>query len=151
MSWYDPKDASSAIEAGWYNAVIEAVEAKHSDKVGAMQKVAFRVYGSREVVVYEYFHAKSLWKYKALAKAFGKAVEFNAGQFDAADFINANIDVELIVKDSPEYGEQNNIAAFAPDGERSEGPKAKPQGSQGFVPSSPISKGTDIDLSDVQF
>lgn len=135
MSWYNPKDASSAIPEGWYNATIEDIEMKKTKKGADMQVVTFRVYGPREIVVKEFFHAASLWKYKGLAKALGKLPEFNARQFDAADFRNKCIDIELTVEDSTEYGEQNRIKGFAADGEHSGGssaPRPAPAAGGGF-------------------
>ena len=144
MSWYNPKDASSAIPEGWYNAIIEDISAGTTKKGQPMQIVAFRVYGPREMVLKEYFHAASLWKYKNLAKAFGKLAEFNAGQFDAANFRNKSLDVELAVEDSPEYGEQNRVKGFAPDGDQAGMPPAP-------RPAAKAAVDDDHDLSDVPF
>lgn len=52
---YNPKDASWAIPAGWYNAVIESAEDKQTRKGDDMQVVTFLVYGTREITVKEYF------------------------------------------------------------------------------------------------
>lgn len=144
---YNPKDASSAIPPGWYNATIESTEDRQTKKGDDMQVVTFRVYGTREITVKEFFHPASLWKYKALAKALGQLPEFNQASFDAADFLRKSIDIELLVEDSPEYGEQNRIKAFAPDGEKA-GVSPRPPSSQGgFVPPADAT----IDHDDIPF
>jgi hypothetical protein len=146
MSWYDPKDASDTIPEGWYSAVIESVKNAVSKNSGRDQQVVqYRVYGPREMVLSDYYQAATLWKYKQLAKALGQEAEFVAGTFDAKDFLRKSIDVELVIEDSAQYGEQNRIKGFAPDGEQA---GAKPS----FSASRPSStKGETIDHDDIPF
>jgi len=120
---YDPKDANLVLPEGTYDASIARVDEEDdkgpltSKKTGeAMQKVTFDVYAGEKVVkISQYFTAKSmLWLYKRLASALGQEEPFKAGQFDALNHVGDNLQLELIVKDSPQYGEQNQIAAFLP-------------------------------------
>ena len=125
---YDPRDATSAIPEGWYPAIIETVVEGQTKTKQDMQTVTFRVYGPREVTVKEFFHPASLWKYKGLARALGKLAEFNQAAFDARNFINQSLDIELSIEDSAQYGEQNRVNRFDADGSQAGGrPVAKPK------------------------
>ncbi len=118
---YDPKDASSAIPAGKYQASIKSATELDSDgrplrsKGGeAMQLVVFEVYsGEHARPLYQRFTEKSmLFLYRKLAHALGASDDFSAGKFDAADHIGVNLTLTLEVQDDPTYGESNRIVEF---------------------------------------
>lgn len=59
---------------------------------------------------------------------------FNLGTFNAADFLRKSVDLELKIEESDQYGEQNRIAGFAPDGDKagmSPAPRYQPQADTG--------------------
>ncbi len=62
----------------------------------------------------EYFSAgpNALWRYKKLAEAIGPeaAQRFKEGTFAVADYIGANVMLDIIVEDDEKYGEQNRVA-----------------------------------------
>lgn len=131
MPTYNPSDASNAWPEGNYEAAIEAVENKTSQKGNEMQVVSFRVYskGGKDKAHREYFTfgPGALWKYQSLAKAIGQGEAFKAGNFDVADHIGKTLTIGFEVEESSEYGDQNRAGSYAVLELASENVKAKPQ------------------------
>lgn len=128
---YDPNDASSTWDAGRYAANLEDVEDAVSKSSGEdMQVLTFRCWHTdgREQLVKEYIVKKTLWKLKAFAKALGKLDDFNAAKFQAGDYLQAPINVELRVDAAKDgFEEKNSIAKMLPSGIDASSPsKAKP-------------------------
>lgn len=114
MSWYNPNDATTVAPEGWYRATIKSTEMKHTKNGDPMQVVQFRVdTPRRQMVISDYFHPANVWKYKKLAASLGQEEQFMAGEFNAADYINKPVELELVVEDNDQYGEQNKITKFA--------------------------------------
>ncbi len=121
---YDPKDASSAIPAGVYEATVTAVSEVDKDgralqdKNGYdMCKVLFDIYvGDVTRKLTQYFSASpsALWRMKKMAEAVGLGDKFRAQQLQPSEFVNRNLRLTLTVKDDPTYGEQNQISAYEP-------------------------------------
>jgi hypothetical protein len=141
---YDPKDASSAIPAGVYEATVtNIVERKDDgsdmkDKNGYdMMRVSFDVYvGDATRKLSQYFSAgpSALWRVKKMAEAVGLSEKFKAGKLVPGDFLDKNLRLTLAVKDDPKYGEQNEIKVFEPTAVGSRPPQAaKPPGIIGRV------------------
>jgi hypothetical protein len=119
---YDPKDASSAIPEGTYEATV--VYITEVDKEGNplkdrngydMMRVGFDVYvGDVTRKLSQYFSASpmALWRVKKMAEACGLGEKFKSGALQAGDFADKNMRLTLTVKDDPKYGEQNEISAF---------------------------------------
>lgn len=129
MGWYDPKAGTNVLPEGEYEATIESVENKPSSSGKPMQRVTFRVYGTTERTIREYFvQPDSVWKYRKLAQALNQVGAFDAGTFDAANHIGANLRVKLGIKTTAEYGDQNTVEAFMPTAVRGSEPttRAKP-------------------------
>lgn len=121
---YDPKDASSVIPEGEYEASIAAVTSVNKDGEQLRSKdgyemvcVTFEVYvgdAARKLFVYFTASPKALFRYRQLALALGQEAQFKLKQFQAADNIGANLRITVGIKDDPKYGEQNTTDAFAP-------------------------------------
>jgi hypothetical protein len=114
---YNPKDASEAWPVGEYDAtLIEVTETVSKSSGNDMEVWKFKLYGpdSREMTIREYVTSAAVFKIKALAKAFGKLAEFQREQFNAADYINQNLTIELKVETHDEYGDQNRIKTYKP-------------------------------------
>jgi len=142
MGWYDPQDAVTVADEGWYPAVIESVTMGQTKKGAPMETVAFRVYTpKREMVIKDYFHPQNLWKYKKLAAALGQAEQFAGGVFAAGDFKGKGFEAELIIEDSAQYGEQNKIRGFSFTGVNTAGVSGV----------SAHNKSTDIGKDDIPF
>lgn len=136
---YNPKDANNCLPAGKYAASILSATVFKDDgsplisgKTGeAMQLVTFEVYPNEEGKprqIRAYFTAKStLFRYRKLAKALGQSEAFSANKFDAANHIGANLTLDLSVKDSAQYGEQNEIDDFLPSTTTARKPSALPK------------------------
>lgn len=121
---YDPKDASSAIPEGVYEATVVTITERRDDgsemkdKNGYdMMRVAFDVYvGDATRKLSQYFSAgpSALWRVKKMAEATGLGEKFKAGKLVPGDFLDKNLRLTLAVKDDPKYGEQNEIKVFEP-------------------------------------
>lgn len=132
----NPVSSNKIIPEGTYDAIIYAVTEKDKDgqplvskKSGeAMQKVTFEVYApDRNAYINQYFTAESMaYFYKKLAIALDQGAAFEAGTFDANNFLQAAVKLQIVVKPSKETGDdQNNIKAFLPA-------KAMPVGATAF-------------------
>lgn len=121
---YDPKDASSVIPDGVYEATVVTITERRDDgsemkdKNGYdMMRVAFDVYvGDVTRKLSQYFSAgpSALWRVKKMAEATGLGEKFKAGKLVPGDFLDKNLRLTLVVKDDPKYGEQNEIKVFEP-------------------------------------
>lgn len=124
FSDYNPKDASSALPPGEYDASIKSTT--EQDKDGnqliskksrePMQLVTFEVYQNDGPTrqVRQYFTNKSmLFLYRKLAHALGQEAAFSDGKFNAMDHLGANLILELDIE-SNSFGEQNVIKEFLP-------------------------------------
>jgi hypothetical protein len=120
---YNPQDAKPPlIPPGMYDAELKSVQDTKDDgsplrtaKGDEMIKVIFKVYATeREATISAYFvnNNNSLWRYKQLAEALGYAERFESAQFHASEHIGELVKVELKIKSSEQYGEQNEIAKF---------------------------------------
>lgn len=119
---YNSKDADQAFPEGTYQATIKSFtktdkEGKpmKSKKGEAMCRVGFDVYvGESTRSLQQYFTEKStLWMYRELAKALNAYDDFKANTFTAGDYIGGNVELEVIIKASEQYGDQNQIKSFA--------------------------------------
>lgn len=113
---YDPKDAANALPEGDYDAVLASVESKESKSGNQMEVWTFDIYPPEGATkkVKEYVTAKAAFKIRDLAKALGQSDLFKAGKFQAEDYIDSKLKLELIVEESPEYGDQNRIKKYLP-------------------------------------
>jgi hypothetical protein len=121
---YDPKDASSAIPEGVYEATITNVVERRADGTDMkdkngydMMRVSFDVYvGDATRKLSQYFSANpsALWRVKKMAEATGLGEKFKAGKLVGGDLLDKNLRLTLAVKDDPKYGEQNEIKVFEP-------------------------------------
>ncbi|MFN8995537.1 MAG: hypothetical protein ACK5X3_17985 [Pseudomonadota bacterium] len=122
---YDPKNASSTIAEGEYDASIKHVQTddEHGNTLTSkagneMEKVTFTIYtenGERQLSTYFVNSNKALWRYRKLAEALGQGEEFKSGRFEASNFVGENIRVSIKIKPADgTYDEQNEIAAFDP-------------------------------------
>jgi hypothetical protein len=119
---YDPKDASSAIPEGVYEATITNVVERRADGTDMkdkngydMMRVSFDVYvGDATRKLSQYFSANpsALWRVKKMAEAVGLGEKFKAGKLVGGDLLDKNLRLTLTVKDDPMYGEQNQVKAF---------------------------------------
>lgn len=126
---YNPKDASEAWPVGEYDAtLIEVTETVSKSSGNDMEVWKFKLYGpdSREMMIREYVTSAAVFKIKALAKAFGKLAEFQREEFNAADYINQNLTIELKVETHDEYGDQNRIKSYKPSRVTQQPRPAKP-------------------------
>lgn len=124
---YDPKNASSTIPEGDYDASIKHVqtEDEHGNALKSkagneMEKVTFTIYtenGERQLSTYFVNSIKALWRYKKLAEALGQGNEFKESRFEASNFVGENLRVSIKIKPADgTYDEQNEITAFEPSG-----------------------------------
>lgn len=146
---YDPKDASNCIPAGLYEASIRAVFNEKDDGTPLvtrsgeeMQKIVWDVYTDKGTRQFTEYHAggNMLWRYKRLAQALGAEDAFKKGEFDAKNFEGENVQLELTVKESEQYGDQNQVKAYtAKAGPPKGAPKqpAKPGVNAKGVPADP--------------
>lgn len=117
MPSYNAQDASGAIPAGEYEAIIASVEDGYSKQGNEMQIVAFTVYtdrGERTIKEYFTFGPGALWKYRKVAEALGARDDFDNEQFDVSEYINAGLIVELEVEEDPEFGDKNRVMKYLP-------------------------------------
>lgn len=116
MSWYDPKEASRVIPEGDYDAVLEGAEHQHSKAGKPMVRMTVRVYAEgSEIVLFDYLVSSqaTTWKIAAFASAVGQGDAFKAGTFDPISLIGTNLRVKVGIRNSPEYGEQNQIVGYS--------------------------------------
>lgn len=132
---YNPQDAKPPlIPAGVYDAEIKSVQDTADDgkpltsaKGVEMVKVVFKIYtNDRDGIITAYFlnNSTNLWRYKQLAEALGYKERFEQGDFNAAEHLGDVVSVELKIKNSEQYGEQNEIAKYL----RRTGGANKPKG-----------------------
>lgn len=115
---YDPKDATILWPVGEYHATLIKVEDKTSkvkpDGTGGnpMQVWTFRAYhddGSEQLLTDYVVIPAAVFKIKQLAVALNRKEEFEAGEFQADDQINADVILELVVEQQPGFEEKNKI------------------------------------------
>ena len=152
---YNPKDASSALPADKYPASIATCEegtSKSSDN--PMLTITFTVYtpAGGERTIYDYIvNPTTLWRMKRLAKAIGKATDFEAGTFNPSDHIGANLTLDLGVQEDDEHGDKNTVRGYEPSAlgaKTAPTPKAAQSRSPGNV--APVG-GEVIQESDIPF
>lgn len=120
---YEPKDAETAWPEGDYEGVLMAVKDKTSkvkpDGSGGkpMQVWTVQVYhqDGRSQDIDEYVVIPgATFKIRQLAAALGKTKEFEAGRFQADDYINANVTVTLSIEAQDGFDDKNRIKKFKP-------------------------------------
>lgn len=112
---YNPKDAVTLAPVGIHPAVIESIEEKKSKQGNDMAAVSLKVYvGERTFTVFDYwvFTPGGLWKVKQVAKALG--INFDAGVFNADDYLNKSLKVDLTTEKQPGYDEKNKVQEYLP-------------------------------------
>ena len=119
---YNPKDASTVLPAGEYDATLTAVI--NTDDTGGpltskkgedMEKIVFTVYSDKGERRLTDFIVSSVvaWKYGVLSKALGHKDAFDAGTFDPANHLGENVRLVLEVEDF-DGKEQNKIKRVLP-------------------------------------
>lgn len=137
---YNPKDASNCWPDGDYDATLTKVEDGVSKKSGnEMQTWTFEVYHNdgRKQIISDYVTVPACtFKIKQLAIAMGQKAEFEAGTFDASNYINSGVIVALITEESDGFDDKNRIKKVKPAGAKVELPTSSPRPS---VSNNPIS------------
>lgn len=112
---YNPKDANDCLDVGMYPAELTTVTEKVSKSGNNMLAIIWRVpYNGRDWFVRDFIvNPSTLFKMKQIARAWNMQYEFNEGTFDLTLHLNKLITLKLEVKNSVEYGDQNNVAAYA--------------------------------------
>lgn len=114
---YDPKEAGGKCwPDGIYKAHIEKAEegvAKSSgkDMITFTFVLHDKTLGSKRVPE-RMVVPSTLWKLKNLAEAIGKTAAFESGDFNARDYVGANLEVEITTESSPGYADKNVIMEF---------------------------------------
>lgn len=111
---FNPNDANTTLPPGKYPAVIEGLEPKTSKNGSPYLKAQIRVYGDREVVVFDtlMLDGPGLFRLKNLASACGMKAEFDSGTLDEGKLIQQNVTVELLIEESDDYGDRNKIRRY---------------------------------------
>jgi len=110
---YNPKDAVSCLEEGVYKATIEGAEETVSKNNNEMIVFTLKVYGRYTATLKDWIVVPAaIWKLKRVAEAIGKIDHFATGEFDADEYIGANLCVELAVESSDKYGDQNRVRNY---------------------------------------
>lgn len=134
---YNPDNASNCVTAGDYEATLTKVVDDAQSKAGDRMCVLFwKVYaGASEIELKDYIVDKpgALWKMRSLANAAGQYERFKAKQFQPAELVGQNFTVTLDIKDSPKYGEQNQISNYAPLNRASGGEAVKVSAPKGAL------------------
>lgn len=156
---YDPKDAALVLPAAQYQAIIEKVEDAYTKNTNKpMQKITYRVYGPNcEVLITDYIVVpETLWKLKVLAKALGHQKAFDTGTFQADDFINSNVIVELAIKEATDQYQECNVIkkvlpVATPQSTTQSQPARRPQPVNTSNAISPISNRNEFKEDDIPF
>ena len=113
---YDPKDATNCLPAGEYDATLANVEEKRSKAGNPMLELTYAVYGGgREVRIRDYVvNPSGIYRLRNLARALGKEDEFNSGSFDAQNYKDTDVRVELSVEQQEGFDDQNRIKKVLP-------------------------------------
>ena len=114
MSRFNPEEAGIWPE-GNYAAAIVGCESKTSQKGSPMDVVTFDIFkGAEKITMKEYFvlQGRALFKLKNLAESIGQADSYRDGSFNPHNYINTRVDVELVVENDDQYGDQNRIKRF---------------------------------------
>ena len=110
---YDPKQAVACLPEDSYQATLKTAEETISKSNKDMLVISFDVYAPQGVFhLKEYIVKESLWKLKRIAQAVGAEASFAKGEFFAADYVGRNLTLDLIVEESPDFGDQNRIKAY---------------------------------------
>jgi hypothetical protein len=111
---YNPKDAVSVWPAGDYDATLKTVDTKTSKTSGNPMEVwTFEVYSpdGRQQLISDYVVIPAAtFKIKQLALALGRKQEFEAGTFQAEDFIGAAVIAFLTIEQQDGYDDKNRVA-----------------------------------------
>lgn len=155
---YDPKDAVQCWPAGEYPGELTKVEEKRSkvkpDGTGGnpMEVWTFVTYNgtSAQQLISDYVVIPAAtFKIKQLAEALGKKAEFEAGEFQAENYIGAGVMLDLIIDKQDGFDDKNKIrkikAAQAEPVSNSRGPSSRPQRQ------SPISQESELDPDSIPF
>lgn len=118
MLQYKPEDASSCFPLGEYPGTLaNVVQTTSKTSGGDMEVWHVTVYGQdgRESTIKDYVTVPACtWKIKQLAKALGKLADFEAGRFQAEDYIGANLRVELVIEEQDGYDDKNKVKKYLP-------------------------------------
>lgn len=109
---YNPKDAVQCWAPGDYQATLTNVEDKTSKAGNPMQVWTFRAYhdDGREQLITDYVVIPAAtFKIKQLAVALGKKADFDGGTFQADDYINSDVTLELVVDQQDGYDDKNKV------------------------------------------
>lgn len=115
MAWhYDPKDAKDCLDAGTYDAELTSVEEKTSKAGNPMLAVIWTVpFNGRDFRIRDFVvNPSTLFKLKAIAKAWHLHKEFDDGTFSLDDYIGKLIVLKLDVQTSAGYGDQNQVVGY---------------------------------------
>lgn len=130
---YNASDAASAWPEEDYQATLQNVEDGTSKSSGnPMQTWTLEVFApdGRTQTIKEYVVVPAAtFKIKQLAAALGKSREFEAGQFQADDYIGQSFVVALKIEKQDGYDDKNRIAKF-------KAPERKPGARPAGVPAS---------------
>lgn len=158
---YNPKDAVQVWAAGEYPATLTKVEDKISkvkpDGTGGnpMQVWTFRAFNDdREQLIFEYVVIPaSVFKIRQLADALGRHADFDAGTFQADDYIGADVLLDLMIDQQPGYDDKNKVkkikAAGVPSGAVPQPPMSRQAAREPAT--SPISSNKQFEEADIPF
>ena len=125
---YKPSDASECLPAGDYDAQLDVVEETVSKKGNPMLVVDWLILlNGRKWSVRDYIVSpQAIWKLKQIAVAFNQLDDFNDGVFDASMLLGQVATLSLIVRTSPEFGDQNSVKAYRAVGGNHQAPASVP-------------------------
>lgn len=148
---YNAKDAKGlALPKGIYEATLSFVKDTTAKSTGAdMQVWTFSVYHTDGIdrKVFQNVTTKMAFMIKKLAKALGKLEDFEAGTFQADDYIGKNVRLALRFVDDPQYGEKNEIDDILPKAATVAANNPTPAGAPVRQQRQPVATGNPI-LSD---
>lgn len=113
---HKPKEETDVLPKGIYDAVVMDAKERTSKKGNNMLELKVKVFapGGDSILVYDYLVdiETQAWKIRHFCDSAG--LNYNLGTIEAEQARNANIKVNLIIEDSPEYGRQNKVKDFIP-------------------------------------
>jgi hypothetical protein len=114
---YNPADAAACWPAGDYQAVLIKVEARTSKAGNEMEVWTWEVYGpsGQTQTIKDYVTVPACtWKISQLAKALNRGDDFKAGTFQAEDYLQSSVTIELSVEEQDGFDDQNRVKRYKP-------------------------------------
>lgn len=132
----DEQRVSSLLPPGTYDAVVAAAEEKVSKSGNSMIELVLKVYtnaGTKNIYDYLVASDGAGWKIRHFCRSAG--LNYETGELDAAQCVDRNVRVELIVKHQAGYSDKNAVTDYA---ERANGATPQHTGSTSFGPDEDI-------------